>query len=171
MNEVVRQEDHGQVPGRTTFTAPGLDIGGGPSHGRDPTTIDLRPRADLVHDLDVYPWPIKSDTFTWMKMFHVLEHLKDPLAAMKECYRIARNGCILNIRVPWWRTDLYTNPYHYHRFQPAWFHNLTPEYVGADKMDAIRGVMNWRVIWERYLRGSRRFWKKYEYWVTLEAIK
>lgn len=149
-----------------------LDIGGGKSKGNSWETIDIHPSADIVHNLDTYPWPIRNNSCEEMLMSHILEHLKEPFKAIKECYRIAKPGAILEIRVPWWELDMFSNPFHLNWFKPRWFHILTPEInIWNDAMNHIMGKMNWKVDGEHILRGSIRFWKKYQYTVWLKAQK
>ena len=37
------------------------------------------PGVDVVHDLDAYPWPFETDQFTEVRLYHVLEHLAEPV--------------------------------------------------------------------------------------------
>ena len=148
-----------------------LDIGGG-AKKHDWTTIDLNPNADIPHDLNDYPWPIKSNSQSYMRMSHVLEHLDDPFLVVKECFRIAKSDAILEISIPWWKMDMFAQPLHLHHFKPEWFHKLTPTIAIFNPAILPQwGDMDWRVVKEHILRGSRRFWKKYQYTVWLKAIK
>jgi len=56
--------------------------------------------VDIVFDLNVFPYPFQDNTFDVILMQDVLEHLEDPVAVMKEIYRISKNGCIIIIRTP-----------------------------------------------------------------------
>ena len=46
-----------------------LDIGGGKSKGNDIKTIDITPGADIIHDLDSFPYPIEDDEFEEIRIF------------------------------------------------------------------------------------------------------
>jgi SAM-dependent methyltransferase len=61
-------------------------------------TADTKP--DIVHDLDVIPWPFESDQFARVKLFDVLEHLHRPLGALVELHRICAPGARVDIVVP-----------------------------------------------------------------------
>lgn len=147
------------------------DIGGGAARGENITTVDINPKADIVHDLDKYPWPIKDRSVEYIRMYHVLEHLKDPFRAMQECHRILRPLGIVDIRVPWWKRDCFANPYHLHWFKPRWFRLLDSSHIAAKSMDTIMGSMDYWVIKDLRIRGRRRFWRTYEYRIFLGARK
>ena len=55
---------------------------------------------DVVHDLNVFPYPFESNYFDFVEADHVIEHLDEPFAVMKEIHRITRNGGGVLIRTP-----------------------------------------------------------------------
>ena len=56
--------------------------------------------VDVVHNLDVTPFPFENDFADEIHMYHVLEHLHDPLHKMEELHRILKPGGVLYLRVP-----------------------------------------------------------------------
>ncbi len=64
---------------------------------------------NIVHDLEVIPYPFENDSFDEILMSHVLEHIgQDPNIfnnIIKELYRICKNKSIIDIRVPHPRHD------------------------------------------------------------------
>ena len=65
--------------------------------------VDVNPRVpgvDVFHNLDEVPWPFESESAEEIRMEHVLEHLCDPNAAMREVHRILQAGGIVHIVVP-----------------------------------------------------------------------
>jgi len=56
--------------------------------------------VDVVHDLDVVPYPFKSNSVDEIHFYHVLEHLHDPIKKLEEIYRILKPGGVLYMRVP-----------------------------------------------------------------------
>ena len=55
---------------------------------------------DVVHDLNVFPYPWKENSVDGIIMWHVLEHLDDWWGAFCECARISKPGSTMEIRVP-----------------------------------------------------------------------
>lgn len=62
--------------------------------------IDAAAKADVRHDLDERPYPFATGSADEIFASHVLEHLRDPFAAMAEFRRILAPGGRLTIRVP-----------------------------------------------------------------------
>lgn len=149
-----------------------LDVGGG-SPRENYVSIDINPEAHIVHDLNKYPWPVKSNSYSNILMSHVLEHLDNPLEAMHEAYRIAKSGAVLEIRIPWWKTDMFSDPVHIRWFKPEWFTKLWNRKSNAAAISAEydKSDINWKVIRDKKIRGRLRIYKKYEYHVWLRAIK
>lgn len=52
--------------------------------------VDLRPfeGIDIVHDLNLTPWPFESGTVSEINAIHVVEHLESLLTFMDECHRV-----------------------------------------------------------------------------------
>lgn len=149
-----------------------LDIGGGArQYGGEFKTLDINPKADIVHDLNKYPWPVKTSSVGFIRMSHTLEHLDDPLKAIKEIHRILEPYGQVFIAVPWWVDDMFGNPYHKWCFRPEWFKRLEKRSNTNVHMETCRGDIYFRVVQLRYLRGNIRFWKRYETRAVLEAIK
>jgi len=62
--------------------------------------VEIEKYVDVVHDLDKVPYPFKAETLDEIHMYHVLEHLHDPVKKMEELYRILKPGGVIFIRVP-----------------------------------------------------------------------
>lgn len=56
--------------------------------------------VDVVHDLNVTPYPFSSDFADEIHFYHVLEHLDNPVAKLEEVHRVLKPGGILYMRVP-----------------------------------------------------------------------
>ena len=75
--------------------------------------ISRNSEADILHDLDVVPWPFDPDSFDLIIMQDIIEHLEDVPATMNEVWRIARHGCIVRIRTPHYASYYaYNDPTH-----------------------------------------------------------
>ena len=65
-------------------------------------TVDIDPEhhPDVVHDLQVVPWPFEDNSFREVIAHHVLEHLNDLSGVMRELHRVCRPGGTIYIEVP-----------------------------------------------------------------------
>lgn len=98
-------------PGRRSV----LDLGCGNDKLPGAVGIDANPRsqADVIHDLDVFPWPFKDDTFDEIRAQDVLEHVVDLMKCMAEIHRVSRDGAIVHVRMPFMGSHNYaTDPTH-----------------------------------------------------------
>lgn len=79
-----------------------LDVGCGMDKLAGAIGIDANPRsrADVVHDLDVFPWPFADDTFEYVRAQDVLEHVVDFVRCMEEIWRVCKDGAIVTVRMP-----------------------------------------------------------------------
>ena len=116
-----------------------LDIGCG-SRKIEPGAvgIDISPdsAADHVWNLDQYPWPLEDNQFTRIHMSHVIEHLEDPMRAMAEVHRVARDGADVFIATPHFSShNSYVDPTHRRHLAAASFAYFTgkdfPSFAGV----------------------------------------
>ncbi len=56
--------------------------------------------VDVVHDLNVVPWPWQNNQFTRVSACHLIEHLDDLVSFMDECWRILQPGGSLFLTTP-----------------------------------------------------------------------
>jgi len=63
-------------------------------------SVKIEGYVDKVHDLNKVPFPFKSNSVDEIHMYHVLEHIYDPLKKLEELHRILKPKGIINIRVP-----------------------------------------------------------------------
>ena len=102
-------------------TGPGeiLDIGCGATKVSGATGLDISPdtAADIVHDLDVFPYPIEDSSFDQILLQDVIEHVAEPIKVFEELHRIARPGARIQLRTPHFSSVLaYGDPTHRHYF-------------------------------------------------------
>jgi predicted SAM-dependent methyltransferase len=78
-----------------------LNLGCGRKHLPGAVNLDCtaRSKPDVVHDLDLRPWPFSDNQFDKVYAFDVVEHLTDTVAAMEEIHRICRDGASIEITV------------------------------------------------------------------------
>jgi len=85
------------------------------------------PHVDVVHNLNVTPWPWADNSFDVVYMTDVLEHLTEIMPAMIECHRVLVPGGILRIRTVCWETrQSYSDPTHKHWFNEDSFDFFDP---------------------------------------------
>jgi predicted SAM-dependent methyltransferase len=92
-----------------------LNLGCGADRREGWTGVDLfrGPAVDVVHDLDVGPWPFADAAAHSILARHVFEHVADPVLFMAECHRVLEPGGLLWLVTPHWRSrDAYTDPTH-----------------------------------------------------------
>jgi SAM-dependent methyltransferase len=164
-----------------------LDIGCGPDKLEGAYGMDVieQPGIDLVHDLNVRPWPLPANHFTHVRAKDVLEHVEDFIGCVEEIHRILAPGGTLYIRMPFAgsvhhhtdpthrraatsRTmDYFIPGSHLHRysysnasFQLETFHYLR-------EMVVPKGLKPFVRLWDRWLiRWAERNQDTYEhYWM------
>ena len=88
---------------------------------QDLTTMDHDPNcgADVIHDLEEYPWPFADNSFDECHAYCVLEHLgrqgdyKSFFATFAEIYRVLKPGGHLIAICPSWQSEwAFADPSH-----------------------------------------------------------
>lgn len=113
-----------------------LDIGCGASKRPGYIGMDKLhlPDVDIIHDLDIFPYPFANDEIEEVWMDQVLEHMKEPMRVMEEIYRICRNGAKVTIGVPYFRSFYaFIDPTHKTFFGTNWFYYFDPEHQFCKK--------------------------------------
>ena|SRR5579871_6192771 len=92
--------------------------------------IDVSPRsaADIIWDLDQFPWPLPNDAFDRIHMSHIIEHVRDVTRTMTEIYRVGRNGADVFVVTPHFSShNSYTDPSHLGHLSARSFQYFTGE--------------------------------------------
>ena len=110
-----------------------LDLGCSGNRHEGAVGLDVRdtPDVDIVHDLEVFPYPLPNDSCTLILASHVLEHIKPwhSISLMDELWRILKPGCKLAISVPYPGTkEFWQDPTHCN----GW-NEITFEYFDQNK--------------------------------------
>ena len=108
-----------------------LDVGCGMNKEPGAIGIDIvkLDGVDIVHNLNITPWKgINDESFDWILMKDVLEHLDNTTDIMRECYRILKPGGKLFISVVYWNHKYaYSDPTHKHFYTEISFKFFTGE--------------------------------------------
>lgn len=64
--------------------------------------IAKTPSVDKVVDLDKFPWPFKADSVEEIHCSHYIEHTKDIIKFMDECWRILKKGGKMTVIAPYY---------------------------------------------------------------------
>ena len=113
-----------------------LDLGCGTSKQFGYIGLDsLRlPGVDIIHDLNVFPYPFADGEIAEVWMDQVLEHVAEPMRVMEEIYRICENGARVTIGVPYFRSFYaIIDPTHRNYFGAAWFNYFDPDHDFSKK--------------------------------------
>jgi len=78
--------------------------------------------TDIIHNLNVFPYPFPDNSAQEVVMDNILEHLDDVIAVMEEVYRLSKHGATLKINVPYFKSNsAFTDPTHKHFFSETSF--------------------------------------------------
>ena len=154
-----------------------LDVGCGINKLQGSIGIDRNPssRADVLADLDHFPYPFRDSSFDALQAVHVIEHLSDVIRAMEEFHRLVRGGGEVFIVTPHY-TDFSsfcdpTHRWHLNSFSLRYFgqdHGGFGYYSGArfdETSVRVKLLALWRWLGFELLVNAfprfRRFWEYY----------
>ncbi len=107
-----------------------LDVGCGIRKYPGSIGIDFNPAsaADVICDLDHFPWPFADSTFDNLRAIHVIEHVTDVVRTMEEFHRLVKSGGRIRVETPHY-TDYssFCDPTHKHHLNSFSF-----RYFGAN---------------------------------------
>ena len=96
-----------------------LDVGCGIQKWPGATGVDISADtdADVIQDLDEFPYDLESDAYDQILLQDVIEHVTDPYGVMAELHRVGRRGARIHLRTPHFSSLLaYGDPTHKHYF-------------------------------------------------------
>ena len=109
-----------------------LDVGCGKRKIPGSIGIDMNPEADadVIHDLNSFPYPFADNAFDEVNCDSILEHLDDVFKVMEEIHRITTGGGIVRIKVPYYTSfDAFTDLTHKHFFTSRSFDYFRANYA------------------------------------------
>lgn len=79
-----------------------LNVGSGSDYKQGWMNLDFdgHVKADIYHNLNVYPYPFSDNSFDFILCSHILEHLIDPYAFVMEMHRILKPGGEIVFKLP-----------------------------------------------------------------------
>ncbi len=130
-----------------------LNLGCGDDIKEGYVNVDFikQPGIDIVHNINKFPWPFKSNTFNEIYASHIIEHVDDLIKTMKEIHRISKKNAKINIRGPHFSCGVsYRDPTHKRLFS-----YFTFEYFSNPKDYYKRNESNMFKIKSRRLNFTR----------------
>ena len=115
-----------------------LDLGCGNKKRPGTVGVDFNDRtaADVIHDLNVFPYPFEDASVDHVYLDNALEHLDDVLRVMEEVYRIVKPGGTVKVIVPYFRSLwAFIDPTHRHFFTVSSFAFYDPDHVICQRYD------------------------------------
>ncbi len=119
-----------------------LDIGCG--NHKDPGWIGMDiqrlPGVDIIHDLNMRPWPVEAESIDQAKAWHIVEHIppvcvtekgtrRPFIEFMDECWRILKSGARINIEAPHGASDGFLHdPTHCNPVDEITFEYFDPDF-------------------------------------------
>ncbi len=166
-----------------------LELGCGFSKTPGAFGVDVIPgsQADLIHDLDVLPWPLASGAWDRIICRDVLEHVSNFIPAMEEIWRVGAPGAIVDVRAPFMSSvNFFADPTHRRAFtsrsfdyflsgrpterlgySKARFELMKCEYDAEDRQHR-RGPHRWLLDWAN--RNKDRYESRYAFMYPLYNI-
>ncbi len=125
--------------------------------------------VDLVHDLNVEPYPFEDNYADEIHFYHVLEHLQQPLKKLEEIHRILKPGGILYMRIPHFSSmgafsDLtHIKPFGYTSFdcfEKDKYHHFYTKAIFEIKKKRIKyfGLYPNSGVYAKYIHANQCFW-------------
>ena len=103
--------------------------------------------VDIVHDLNIFPYPFEDNSVDEILMDNVLEHLEDVIKVMEELHRISKKDAIIRINVPHAKcTGALADPTHKHFFLESSFRYFEEDYEYSYYTKARFNVAEIRMI-------------------------
>lgn len=154
-----------------------LDVGCGIKKAPGSIGIDRNPAsaADVLCDLDRFPYPFADNSFDRLQAVHVIEHVSDVIRTMEEFHRLVRPGGRVYLATPHY-TDFssFCDPTHRWHLNSFSFRYFGEDHGGFGYYSAarfreisvrVRLLAFWRLLGFEFLvnrsRRIRRFWEYY----------
>lgn len=92
--------------------------------------------TDVVHNLDIFPWPFPDNYADEILCSHYVEHVVNLIGFMDEIYRIAKKGCKVTVIAPYYSSmRAVQDPTHVRSICEASFLYYNKQWREANKLD------------------------------------
>ena len=99
-----------------------LNLGCGRDKKEDYINIDSNPKVKPDRIMEIPPLDFEDNSIEEIRAHHFLEHIKDIVELMNECWRVLKPGGIMDIVVPYALSHAaFQDPYHVRFFVPESF--------------------------------------------------
>lgn len=93
-------------------------------------------KVDVVHDLEVFPWPFEDNSIDEARCSHYIEHTKDLFKWFDEVYRILKPGGQIQIWAPYYNNmRCWQDPTHTRAISEATFLYANKGWREQNKLD------------------------------------
>ena len=157
-----------------------LDLGCGNTKKTGSIGVDFNSRtaADVIHDLNTFPYPFSDASFDEIYLDNSLEHLDNVILVIEEAYRICKPGGLVKVIVPYFRSMwAFGDPTHKCFFTARTFEVFDIDSPVAKRYDYTRSrfkiekiifneTLKNRFLKKILLKIANRWHVKYEYYLS-----
>ena len=147
-----------------------LNLGCGKDYIDDWINVDFYDdsKCDVVHDLEVFPWPWEDDSVSEILIKHTLEHLgadwKVYIKILQEMYRICEDDATIDVHVPSpWHWNFTADPTHVRPVIPDGLNLFSKEHC-QHCIDQRNSETPFAIIYDVDLRPHDVVWLPDDYW-------
>lgn len=164
-----------------------LGCGNAKTPGAFGIDFNINSQADLIHNLDVFPYPLQDEVADEVICRDVLEHLEHFVAAVEEIWRICKPGALVEITGPFMSSvNFYSDPTHKraftsrtfdyfiegtevrkHRYSTATFELVSVEF-DPDERPRRRGLRRWVLDWAN--NNKRKYEERYAFMYPVHTV-
>lgn len=167
-----------------------IELGCGNAKSQGAFGVDVNPRsqADLIHDLDKFPYPLQDCSADKVICRDVLEHLDNFVSAVEEIWRICKPGAHVEITGPFMSSvNFFSDPTHKraftsrtfdyfiegtdvrkHRYSEATFELVSVEF-DPEERSRRRGFHRWALEWAN--ANKRKYEEHYAFLYPVHTVQ
>lgn len=146
-----------------------LDIACGDNKKEGFTGIDIAktPSVDIVHDLNIYPWPVAENSIDEVWCSHFIEHVLDIMKFMNEIFRIMKPGAQATFISPYYSSSrAWQDPTHVRSISEATYLYYNKGWREANKLahypiycdfTILNFGHNWNQAWVNRSQDAKNF--------------